>query len=320
MRKRIPISTRTLQTVACLIVAAALPCGCSSAAPRTEPPNPETRAHLRIEALIASAYWASRDRTAARPPACPAYLQALLADNRLTIGLGVGTADLGDIAVPIQPADKRCRMTVALWGRAVAVEGRLITTNEEFAAALAECELVFVQSHSRFGAGPVFYSDGKSRPYRMQQRRDYEIVMPEEEVSGYRGRVKRAYFDPRKGKQYTVFEPDGSDLEAATPLHGYQIIVLSTCSSKKHFQETLTRFRGIYPTTAILTTQPCCMDESMEVFASFLSGIFRGQPINAVVAGMNETYNSVAQRRVRRKMAPWKPVEQLYTIGLQTLQ
>jgi len=274
---------------------------------------------IRIEKLIASAYWVARDKTKSASGYYQNYIEALFADGRLTIGLGVGTEDLGKIKVPERREERVSRQVFSFYGRAVTVEGRLIVTNDEFQKALGECEILFVSSHSRFGAGPVFLKDGKANPYRMQRKQNYEIVMPESEVSGYHGRVKRAYFDPVKGKQYVVFEPDSTDLDTATPLHGYQLLVLSTCTSRKHFLEDITQFRGIYPTTAIFTTRPCCMDTGMEVFVRFLTGVFQGQPVDEVVSGMNEEYNAIARRKMQLKLKPWKVIDKLYAVGINTV-
>jgi len=307
--------SRTLVCCAVMIIALH---GCSGSGGTGTKRSNASPAPVRIDALVASAYWLARDAAKAKQPLCPEYVRALLADGRLTIGLGIGTEDLGEVVIPEEPRDRVCKQKFMLCGCTVVVEGRLITTNDEFTAALGECELLFIQSHSRFGAGPVFYYEGKARPYRMQDQQHYEIRMPEDEVSGYHGKVMHAYFDTRRGKQYTVFAPDSTDLDAAVPLHGYQVVVLSTCTSLKHFRDTISRFRSSYPTTAIFTTQPCCMDTSMEVFISFLAAVFQGKPVNAVVQDMNRTYQAFAERRVKMKIPPWKVVEHLYTVGINT--
>lgn len=294
-------------------------CGCTHTKARDVLSHGEISGEVHIASLIASSYWIARQETKTAHKTCPDYLEALLADGRLTIGLGIGTQDLGEIRVPDQPERRVCRQRLRFFGKTVDVEGRLITTNQEFAAALSECEIVFVQSHSRFGAGPVFYHDGKARPYRMQNLPSYEIIMPEEEVSGYAGKVKRTSVNPVTGKRYVVFEPDSSDLDAALPLHSYQLIVLSTCSSLKHFRDSIARFRGIYPTTAILTTRPCCADMSLEIFVTFLADVFQGKSLDAVVDGMNRTYRIVAERRVRMGIQQWKVIDNLYAIGLHTI-
>jgi hypothetical protein len=293
--------------------------GCTSAGPQVRAVPAVPDAAIRIDKLIAAAYWTARDTTKTAPAYYQKHIESLLADSRLTIGLGVGTEDLGNITVPEQQEDRVSRQMFSFFGRTVTVEGRLIVTNSEFQKALAECEILFVSSHSRFGAGPVFLKDGKAKPYRMQRKQNYDIIMPESEVSGYHGRVKRAFFDPVKGKQYTVFEPDSSDLDSATPLHGYQMLVLSTCTSRKHFLDDIAQFRGMYPTTAIFTTRPCCMDTGMEVFVRFLAEVFQGKSIEAVVGGMNEEYNVIARRKMRLKIKPWKVIENLYAVGINTV-
>ncbi|MCX8042765.1 MAG: hypothetical protein N3B18_01400 [Desulfobacterota bacterium] len=282
-------------------------------------PSAESQQPLRIGALIESAYWIARAASKGALDSTSQYLDALIADGRLTVCLGIGTSDLGAIVVSDRPDDARYRCILQLGGRSIAVEGRLVTTHAAFARALSECEIVFVQSHSRFGAGPVFYHDGKARPYRMQDDPQHEVIMPEEEVAGYSGSVRRRYTDPKTQKRYVVFEPDSSDLDATTPLHSYQLLVFSTCTSIKHFRNAVARFRGIYPTTAIFTTRPCCMDTQMEIFVGFLADIFQGKKIDEVVDTMNRTYRTIAERRVRMGIRPWQVVETLFAVGIDTL-
>ena len=185
-------------------------------------------------------------------------------------------------------------------GRQVLVEARLILTREEFRQGLAECEILFVTSHSRFGAGPVFLLDGKAYPFLMQTTPGYEIIMPDDEICGYQGRVKRRFYSKDKNKNYTVFEPDGSDLDTARPLHSYQLMVLSTCTSQKHFRDEIRAFRSIYPTTAIFTRRAACLDTGMNIFMRMLAEIFQARPLPVIVSAMNQEYRDVAERQVRK--------------------
>ncbi|MEI6128054.1 MAG: hypothetical protein WCQ99_16015 [Pseudomonadota bacterium] len=297
----------------------------SAACGKTVPPRNEGSGQagtLHIGTLISHAYWVGRSESSKKKslPALPQkYIEALIADGKVTIGLGIGTEDLGKIYVPEREEDRTSRSEHIIQGKKVLVEGRLILSREEFKKALEECEIIFITSHSRFGAGPVFLHDGKAEPYRMQKKQGYEIIMPESEVSGYQGKIKRSYVDPVKGKKYTVFEPDSSDLDKAMPLHGYQLLVLSTCTSRKHFLEDISGFRGYYPTTAIFTTRPSCMDTGMEVFVRFLGEIFQGSSIEAVVTGMNEEYLNVSRRKVKMKIPPWQVIENLYAVGINNV-
>jgi len=272
---------------------------------------------LETGRLVSQAYGAARQQGEARP--APRYLQELLADGRLSIGLGIGTSDLGAVAVPEQAEARASEAAYYLQGRWVQVSCRLILTKAEFQRALRECEILFVTSHSRFGAGPVFLQDGKGEPFRMQGTRDYKIVMPQTEVCGYQGAVRQTYAQPWKRQSYVVFAPDSTDLDQATPLQGYQLIVLSTCTSLRHFLDDIARFRQGYPTTALFTTRACCMDTRMRPFVRLLYEIFRAQPIEQVVAGLNEEYRSVAWENVKRGIPPWQVINRLYALGLDTL-
>ena len=277
---------------------------------------------LRMDEMIAHAEDMARTggpRRQETPAVLPAYLEALLADGRLSIGLGIGTEDLGAVRLPAQPELRATRRQLRICGRPVLVEARLILTREEFRQGLAQCEILFVTSHSRFGAGPVFLLDGKAYPFLMQKTRGYEIIMPDEEICGYQGKVKRQFYNHDKIKNYTVFEPDGSDLDNARPLHGYQLLALSTCTSLKHFRDEIEAFRSVYPTTAIFTKRAACMDTGMNIFMRMLADIFQARPLPDIVSSMNREYKDVATRQVRKGSAAWKIIDEMYTLGISTL-
>ena len=277
---------------------------------------------IRMDEMLAHAENMARTggpRRQETPAALPAYLEALLADGRLSIGLGIGTEDLGAVRLPAQPELRAIKRQLRICGRPVLVEARLILTREEFRRGLAECEILFVTSHSRFGAGPVFLLDGKAYPFLMQKTRGYEIIMPDDEISGYQGKVKRRFYNHDKNKNYTVFEPDSSDLDKASPLHGYQLLALSTCTSLKHFRDEIEAFRSIYPTTAIFTTRAACMDTGMNIFMRMLADIFQARPLPDIVSSMNREYKDVATRQVRKGSVSWKIIDEMYTLGINTL-
>ena len=277
---------------------------------------------LNIGDLIFRAYQAAQQENSlirGTGPQQEDYIESLLGDGRLTIGLGIGTRDLGRVAVPEDPDVAVSRGEYSISGKKILVEGRLILSRTDFLKAIAECEVVFVTSHSRFGAGPVFLRDGLAHPFRMQQTNGYDIVMPETEVKGYQGTVKRRFTGPLGRKGYVVFHPSSSELNSAVPLHGYQMLVLSTCTSKKHFLDEIAELRKPFPTTAVFTTRACCMDTRFRIFMRLLSGIFQERPIEEIVAGMNEEYRNVAWEHVRRRIPPWKVINRLYTIGINTI-
>ena len=276
---------------------------------------------LRLDEMVAFAATSARAERSrgAGQGALPAYAEALLADGRLSIGLGIGTEDLGAVRLPRNSGGIQLEKKMRICGREVEVQARFILTREDFRRALLECEVLFVTSHSRFGAGPVFRDEGKAAPFLMQQTRGYEIVMPDEEICGFQGKVKRRYYDRARGKDYTVFEPDGSDLERARPLHGYQLLVMSTCTSMRHFGDEIERFRSPYPTAAILTLRAACLDPGMNVFMRLLAGIFQGSELPAIVASMNREYNAVAAREARRGVKAWKQVDKMYALEINTL-
>jgi hypothetical protein len=277
---------------------------------------------LRMDEILAHAVnmaCAGSTRRQAAPWPEPDYVEALLADGRLSIGLGIGTKDLGSVRLPEQIEQRKFRQLLRICGRSVIVEARLILTRNEFKKGLAECEILFVTSHSRFGAGPVFLLDGKAYPFLMQTTPGYEIIMPDEEICGYEGRIKRRFYSKDKNKNYTVFEPDGSDLNTARPLHGYQLLVLSTCTSQQHFRDEIRAFRSIYPTTAIFTKRAACLDPGMNMFMRMLAEIFQARPLPVIVSAMNQEYRDVAKRQVRKGAASWKVIDEMYTLGINTL-
>lgn len=277
---------------------------------------------LQIGMLISRAYDATcrefNKKDSSEEP-LPSYLEALIADGKITVGLGIGTEDLGKLSLPHREEEYISRAEYIIFGKSVLIEGRLILTKHDFRRALSECEIIFVTTHSRFGAGPVFLKDGKADPFTMQQTKNYEIIMPQSEVSGYQGTIKRIYHEPLKKRTYVVFEPDATDLERSYCLHGYQMLIFSTCTSKKHFLDEIVAFRGYYPTTAIFTTRPCCMDPEMRIFMRCLYEIFQGKSIGEVVAGMNEEYRHVSWEKVHKRIHSWKVISKLYTVGINNV-
>jgi hypothetical protein len=244
----------------------------------------------------------------------------LRADGRITVGLGIGTPDLGRVQLPEDPSRWKSTRTCRLFGQDVIIDARLILTNDDFRAALETCEVIFVASHSRFGAGPVFLHDGKAKPFRMQGTPGYEIIMPESEGAGYQGTVSRTYHDSVKKKDYTVFAPDSRDLDSSSPLQAYQVLVLSTCSSMRHFMDDIEAFRQGYPTTAIFASQPALVDVDMRVFKRLLYELFRGSSVQGIVAGLNEEYRAKAWEEMKRRRPPWKIIDNLFTLGLNTVE
>ena len=136
---------------------------------------------LKIGKLIFHAYESARKEISKKDTSqipLQKYMETLIADGRVTVGLGIGTQDLGKVFVPERVDDRISRAEYMICGKKVLVEARLILTRDEFQKALSECEIIFVTSHSRFGAGPVFLNDGKAKPFKMQQTENYEIIMP----------------------------------------------------------------------------------------------------------------------------------------------
>ncbi len=244
----------------------------------------------------------------------------LIADGRITVGLGIGTPDLGRIPLPEDPSQWKSTRSIRLFGRDVIIDARLILTNDDFREALETCEVIFVTSHSRFGAGPVFLHDGKKKPFRMQGTPGYEIIMPDAEVEGYQGTVLRTYRNSFKKKDYTVFAPDGRDLDRSSPLRAYQVLVLSTCSSRRHFLDDIKAFRRGYPTTAIFTTQPSLVDTEMRVFKRLLYELFRGASAQGIVSGLNEEYRAGAWAEMKRGRPPWRIIDTLFALGINTVE
>ncbi len=252
-------------------------------------------------------------------PKNPRYLDKLLADKRLVIGLGVGTTDLAEMAVPSAASGRISMAEYVIQGEKILVEGRLILNKDDFQKALTECEIIFVSTHARFGIGPAFFNDGKANPYRMQRTKGYVVSMSEAEVDGYEGTIIRTYDGFLKQKKYFDFDPDSRDLDKAVPFPGYQMIVMSTCSSEKHFFDDIAWLRAKYPTTAIFTTKPCGVDPLFRTFKRMLYGIFRGDEIDRVVEEMNREYISVAWEYMQKNIPPWCVIEGMYKIGIHNI-
>ena len=252
-------------------------------------------------------------------PKIPRYLDKLLADKRLVIGLGVGTTDLAEMVVPSAASGRISMAEYVIQGEKILVEGRLILNKDDFQKALTECEIIFVSTHARFGVGPAFFYDGKANPYRMQRTKGYVVSMSETEVDGYQGKVIRTYDGFLKQKKYFDFDPDSRDLDKAVPFPGYQMIVMSTCSSEKHFLDDIAWLRAKYPTTAIFTTKPCGVDPLFRTFKRMLYGVFKGDEINRVVEEMNREYISVAWEYMQKNIPPWCVIEGMYKIGIHNI-
>lgn len=252
-------------------------------------------------------------------PKIPRYLDKLLADKRLVIGLGVGTTDLAEMVVPSAASGRISMAEYVIKGEKILVEGRLILNKDDFQKALTECEIIFVSTHARFGVGPAFFYDGKANPYRMQRTKGYVVSMSETEVDGYEGTIIRTYDGFLKQKKYFDFDPDSRDLDKAVPFPGYQMIVMSTCSSEKHFLDDIAWLRAKYPTTAIFTTKPCGVDPLFRTFKRMLYGIFRGDEIDRVVEEMNREYISVAWEYMQKNIPPWCVIEGMYKIGIHNI-
>ena len=290
----------------------------SACAGRSQPVANDRRETLDVSGLVTMACQAAvRAGPVSRD--CPPYLEMLIADGRISVGLGIGTADLGRVQLPEDPRQWQSSQTCRVFGRDVIIDSRLILTNDDFRAALETCEVIFVASHSRFGAGPVFLHGGKEKPFRMQGTPGYEIIMPDSEVSGYQGTVLRTYHDSEKNKDYTIFAPDSRDLDGSVPLRAYQVLVLATCSSLRHFLDDVQAFRQGYPTTAIFASQPSLVDLDMRVFKRLLYELFRGASAQDIVYGLNEEYRAAAWVEIKRGRPPWKIVDNLFSLGINTV-
>jgi len=277
---------------------------------------------LQIGKLISKVYKAVQKQGGdeySLSPEIPRYLDKLLADGRLVIGLGVGTPDLAEIVVPSEVSGRISMAEYVIRGKKVLVEGRLILNKDDFQKALTECEIIFVSTHARFGIGPAFFYDGKANPYRMQRTDGYVVSMSDAEVDGYQGTVIRTYDGFMKQKKYFDFEPDSRDIDKAVPFPGYQMIVLSTCSSEKHFLDDIEWLRAKYPTTAIFTTKPCGVDPLFRTFKRMLYGVFKGDEIDRVVEEMNREYISVAWEYMQKNIPPWCVIDEMYKIGIHNI-
>jgi len=296
--------------------------GCASSGLQEKVENDPVLKPIQIGKLISQVYKGVQRQAKNEDsllPQMPQYLDKLLADRRLVIGLGVGTLDLAEMVVPSEVSGLISMAEYVIQGKKILVEGRLILNKDDFQKALTECEIIFVSTHARFGVGPAFYYDGKANPYRMQRTKGYVVSMSEAEVDGYQGTVIRTYDGFLKQKKYFDFEPDSRDLDKAVPFPGYQMIVMSTCSSEKHFLDDIAWLRAKYSTTAIFTTKPCGVDPLFRTFKRMLYGIFMGDEINRVIEEMNTEYISVAWEYMQKNIPPWCVIDGMYKIGIHNI-
>ena len=112
---------------------------------------------VNISSLISSSYWIAREATKTSHTICPDYLEALLADGRLTIGLGIGTQDLGDIRVPDQPEKRVCRQKLLFFGKMVDVQGRLEHQTKSLQQLFLNAKLC-LSSHIHASAQDLFFT------------------------------------------------------------------------------------------------------------------------------------------------------------------
>ncbi len=117
-----------------------------------------------------------------------------------------------------------------------------------------------------------------------------------------------------------MFSPDTHDLGSSLPLQAYQVLVMSTCSSLRHFLDDIKAFRQGYPTTAIFTTQPSLVDTEMRVFKRLLYELFRGASAQGIANGLNEEYRAVAWAQMKRGRPPWRILDKLFTVGINTVE
>jgi len=277
-----------------LIIAVIALSGCATIPKTTEYTFPYTPGYgVYIDHIVSEALEGSADILAgARPESMPAYYDRLMEDGKLTVALVIGTEDLvnnfynetggGDL---LRIMVKRSITPVTIYGKEVIIDAVVVSNKEELIAALGEREVIFVYSHSRYGNGWALHEDGLDEPFRMQSD---PIRIPKKELHGYKGEITG------ESSTHYFIKPNTEDIDRVVPYPGFQLIVGLSCTSEKHFLKELLKMRSGNPSALVLTTGAgSFLEMRYKIFKRFLKGIVIGEPLPAVISGMNDTWQKI---------------------------
>lgn len=201
----------------------------------------------------------------------PYYLQQLISDGVLDIAILVG-AEYED-EIPIKGSDVRF---MELGGRSIVLRIRYIDNIQDAKKAFEKCDVIYVDSHSRYGLGWALTREGMDKPLRMQPQ---PVKIPKDELHGYKGKVLK-----NLGNGEVIVQASDEDIKQIKPRRDYQLISMGSCSSGEHFLEIIKRLRNGLPTTIIYST---IVDIYGENINCFLKGLLEGKTIEGTVEKMN---------------------------------
>ena len=201
----------------------------------------------------------------------PPYIKELISDGILDIAIFVGVGFKDWI-----PAKKDEIRFLRLAHNNIVFRIRYIDNIKDAKKAFEECDVIHVESHSRYGLGWALLKEGMSNPLKMQPN---PVKIPKNEIYGYKGPILKDL-----GNGYVIVQASDEDIKQINPRKGYQLISMGSCSSGEHFLEVIKRLRQGLPTTVIYTT-----DVSAEsTFKIFLEGLLSGKNIEQITEEMND--------------------------------
>ncbi len=198
----------------------------------------------------------------------PDYIKELISDGVLDIAVFVG-AEFEYL--PIKKDEIRVLPESMLILRI-----RYINNIKDAKKAFEECDVIHIESHSRFGLGWALAKEGMANPLKMQPA---PIKIPKKELYGYKGQVLK---DLRNG--HVIVQGSDEDIKQVKGRRGYQLISMNSCDSGKHFLEVIKRLREGLPTTVIYTTTEVKADTA-EIL---LRGLSSGKSILQITQEMND--------------------------------
>lgn len=210
----------------------------------------------------------------------PDYLRELLSDGILDIGMFVGAQFESE--TPIEKDEVRL---TKMANKLIMIRFRYIANIRDAMKAFEECDVISVDSHSRYGLGWALAEEGMANPLKMQT---HPVKILKADLYGYKGKILK---DLNNG--YVIVQSSDEDLVKMKPRKGYQLITMGSCNSKQHFLEIMKRLREGLPTTVIYTTdEPYITRESI---SKFLEGLLTGEKVEQLVEHYNEVYKKVSR-------------------------
>lgn len=162
---------------------------------------------------------------------------------------------------------------------------RYVNNIEDAKKAFEESDVIYVDSHSRYGLGWALSKEGMGNPLKMQTK---PIKIPKSELRGYKGKILKDL-----GKEVIIQSTD-EDIRQIKPRKGYQIIAMASCSSGQHFLEVIKRLRQGLPTTVIYTNKEV-IGRPIDIL---LEGLLTGKRIEQITQKMNIEENPMNNPKI----------------------